>query len=61
LSEKELYLASADIEVTRTNRLEALRHLSDILASRIADSLEMMEYPITAEPDTQGGQEETRG
>jgi hypothetical protein len=61
LSEKELYLASPDIEVTRTNRLEALRHLSDILASRIADSLEMMEYPISAEPDTQDGQEETRG
>jgi|GEM_PF-1209729 len=46
LSESELYLASADIEITRTNRLEALRHLSDVLASRVADTLELMEAPI---------------
>ena len=46
LSETELYLASEDIEVTRTNRLEALRHLSDVLASRVADSIELMTSPI---------------
>ncbi|MAG32188.1 MAG: hypothetical protein CL908_15000 [Deltaproteobacteria bacterium] len=46
LSDTELYLASADIEVTRSNRLEALRRLSDLLASRVADSLELMERPI---------------
>ncbi len=46
LSESELYFASGDIEITRTNRLEALRHLSDVLASRVADSIEMMEAPI---------------
>jgi hypothetical protein len=51
LTESELYLASADIEVTRTNRLEALRHLSDVLASRVADALDMMEHPIRAQPD----------
>ena len=43
LSETDIYLASPDIEVTRSNRLEALRHLSDILATRIADSLEWIE------------------
>lgn len=46
LTEAEPYLASADVEVTRTHRLEALRHLSDVLASRVADSLELMERPI---------------
>jgi hypothetical protein len=49
LSETELYLASEDIEVTRTNRLEALRHLSDVLASRAADSIELMTSPIPSE------------
>ncbi len=49
LSETELYLASEDIEVTRTNRLEALRHLSDVLASRAADSIELMSSPIPSE------------
>ncbi len=46
LSESEVYLASADIEVTRTNRLEALRRLSDVLAARVADSIELLERPI---------------
>jgi hypothetical protein len=46
LSETESYLASPDIEVTRTNRLEALRHISDVLASRIADTIELIERPI---------------
>lgn len=48
LSESELYLASADIEITRTNRLEALRHLSDVLAARVADTIEVMGAPIPA-------------
>jgi hypothetical protein len=47
LSETDVYLASADIEVTRTNRLEVLRRLSDLLASRVADSLELIESPIS--------------
>lgn len=39
LSEAELYLASADVEVARTNREEALRRLSTALAGRIHDAL----------------------
>jgi len=39
LAESELYLASADIEVTRTNRQEALRRLAGLLAGRIHDAL----------------------
>jgi hypothetical protein len=54
LSETELYLASEDIEVTRTNRLEALRHLSDVLASRAADSIELLTSPIPSEPSARG-------
>jgi len=46
LTESDVYLANADIEITRTNRLEVLRRLSDLLASRVADSLEMIESPI---------------
>ena len=46
LSETEAYLASPDIEVTRTNRLEALRRISDLLASRVADSIELIDQPI---------------
>jgi hypothetical protein len=50
LSESDVYLASPDIEVTRTNRLEVLRRLSDILAVRLADSIEMLDRPIPAGP-----------
>ena len=39
LAESELYLASADVEVARTNREEALRRLSTALAGRIHDAL----------------------
>ncbi len=46
LSETDVYMASPDIEVTRSNRLELLRRLSDLLASRVADSLELIERPI---------------
>jgi hypothetical protein len=46
LSETDVFMASPDIEVTRTNRLELLRRLSDLLAARVADSLELMEHPI---------------
>lgn len=45
LTETEIFFASADIEVTRTNKLEALRRLSDVLAGRIADSIELMRWP----------------
>ena len=51
LRETDIYLASADIEVTRTHKLEALRRLSDILASRIADSIELMQRPIEVPED----------
>lgn len=50
LTESDVYLASPDIEVTRTNRLEVLRRLSDILAVRLADSIEMLKRPIPARP-----------
>lgn len=46
LSETDVYLASPDIEVARSNRLELLRRLSDLLSSRVADSLELMGRPI---------------
>ena len=39
LNEAERYLASSDIEVTRTNRQEALRRLSSVLAGRVHDAL----------------------
>ncbi len=39
LNETERYLASADVEVSRTNRQEALRRLSGVLASRVHDAL----------------------
>lgn len=55
LAETDVYLASADVEVTRSNRLEVLRRISDLLASRVADSLELIEHPIP-DPDV----EETR-
>jgi outer membrane lipopolysaccharide assembly protein LptE/RlpB len=55
LSETESYLASPDIEVTRTNRLEALRHLSDQLASRVADTIELIEAPAPEKPESAGG------
>lgn len=39
LQESEFYLASADVEVLRRNRREALLHVSDVIASRIHDAL----------------------
>ncbi|MBK7948669.1 MAG: hypothetical protein IPK00_07965 [Deltaproteobacteria bacterium] len=45
LSETDSYLASPDIEVTRTNRLEALRRMSDLLATRVADAIELLDRP----------------
>ena len=55
LSETESYLASPDIEVTRSNRLEALRHLSDQLASRVADTIELIDRPVPAKAAGAGG------
>jgi len=46
LMETDVYFASPDVEVTRSNRLEVLRRLSDLLASRVADSLEIIKSPI---------------
>ena len=39
MNETERFLASADVEVTRTNREEALRRLASLLAVRIHDVL----------------------
>ncbi len=55
LSETESYLASPDIEVTRSNRLEALRHLSDQLASRVADTIELIDRPVPSKSEGAGG------
>jgi hypothetical protein len=55
LSETDVYLASGDIEVTRTNRLELLRHLSDLLAARVADSLEVIRRPLASRAAGAGG------
>ena len=38
-NESEVYLASADLEVTRTNREEALRRLAGTMATRLHDAL----------------------
>jgi len=46
LSESDIYLASLDIEVSRTNKREAVRHLSDLLAVRVADSVEWIATPL---------------
>lgn len=40
-----IYPASADLEATRKNRTEALRHISDALASRALDSVELRLSP----------------
>jgi Lipopolysaccharide-assembly len=39
LVESERYLASSDLEVSRTNRQEALRRLAGVLAGRVHDAL----------------------
>ncbi len=39
LSESELYFASADVEVVRKNREEAIRRVAVVLAGRIHDAL----------------------
>jgi hypothetical protein len=61
LSESDVYLASADIEVTRSNRLETLRRLSDLLSSRVADSIELFQRPLTKPTPTSAEGEEGRG
>ena len=55
LSESDVYLASPDIEVSRTNRLEALRHLSDVLATRVVDRVEWISAPRDGAPPTPSG------
>jgi len=39
LTQTEIYLASADIEVSRKNRAEALQRVSRVLAERVHDAL----------------------
>jgi outer membrane lipopolysaccharide assembly protein LptE/RlpB len=41
LEESEFYLASADVEAGRKNRVEALRRIADVLAGRIHDGLRL--------------------
>ncbi len=52
LVESELYLASADVETSRTNREEALRRLSSVLAGRIHDALyeRITPFDVLSEP-----------
>jgi hypothetical protein len=45
LSGTEVYLASADVEVSRKNRSEALQRVAGIIAERIGDALEMEGAP----------------
>jgi hypothetical protein len=40
MRESEIYLASADVEVGRKNRDEALRRLSEMLAARVHDRID---------------------
>lgn len=40
LQDSEVYLSSADVEVGRKNREEALRRVAQLLASRVHDTLE---------------------
>ncbi len=54
LTESDVYLANPDIEITRTNRQEALRHLSDLIAARAADSLEWIARAGDPEPANEG-------
>jgi hypothetical protein len=42
LSESEIYLASADVQISHKNRAEALRRLSGLLADRIYDEIELL-------------------
>ena len=41
----EIYLASADIEVLRKNRDEALRRGADVLAERVHDVIDLQLFP----------------
>ncbi len=52
LKESELYLASADAEAARKNRLEALRRIADVLAGRIHDAIGLQ----LAEREAEGAQ-----
>ena len=51
LEESEIYLASADVEAARTNRSEALRRLSSVLASRVRDAVDIMSKSKDPEAD----------
>jgi hypothetical protein len=42
LQESEIYLASADVEVSRKNREEATRRLAAVLAGRVYDEIELL-------------------
>ena len=55
LRESDLYLASPDIEATRTNRVEVYRRLSEMIAMRVADSIDGLAEPHPPEPQSEPG------
>jgi len=72
LRDSERYLASADQQATRKNRMEALRRVSAVLAERVytalAETLEQQEVhaaappePVGAAPPEPEGEAEERG
>jgi len=70
LRDSERYLASADQQATRKNRMEALRRVSAVLAERVytalAETLEQQEVHAAAPPEPVGaappeGEAEERG
>lgn len=59
-SERDHYLASADVEAMRKNRQEAIHRLASILADRVFDSLyESAAATSDAQPATAGAQPAT--
>jgi hypothetical protein len=45
LSESEIYFASADLEVTRKNRREALRRVAGLVAERVVEAVDFEVQP----------------
>lgn len=45
LGESEIYFASADLEATRKNRVEALRRVAELVAERAVDAVNSEDWP----------------
>lgn len=45
LGESEIYFASADLEATRKNRVEALRRVAGLVAERVVDVVDAEDWP----------------